>query len=104
VVTEATVDKVDSQKVSLKDIAKFAELKREKAKVKGKVDETLPKLKIKPPKLSEAGEMKMAFSKPIVVFGNGKMPDGDMLQIKVIKAYDGLDKKRRLSLDAPHVE
>jgi hypothetical protein len=23
--------------------------------------------------------MKMAFSKPIVVFGNGKMPDGDML-------------------------
>ena len=46
----------------------------------------------------------MAFSKPIVVFGNGKMPDGDMLQIKVIKNEDGADNKRKLSLEAPHVE
>ena len=45
----------------------------------------------------------MAFSKPIVVFGNGKMPDGDMLQIKVIKDEEA-DNKRKLSSDAPHVE
>jgi len=77
-------------------------LKREKAKLEGKVDETLPKLKIKPPKVSEDGQMKMAFSKPIVVFGNGKMPDGDMLQISVVKGESGA--RRRLSSEASHVE
>jgi len=89
-VTAESVDTVDTAKVSLKDIAKFAELKRKSEEKKGKViDKTLPKLKMKPPKVSEAGEMKMGFSKPIVVFGNGKLPDGDMLRITVIKAGDG---------------
>jgi hypothetical protein len=46
--------------------------------------------------------MKMAFSKPIVVFGNGKMPDGDMLQISVVKGESGA--RRRLSSEASHVE
>ena len=95
--TAESVDTVDTAKVSLKDIAKFAELKRKSEEKKGKViDKTLPKLKMKPPKVSEAGEMKMGFSKPIVVFGNGKLPDGDMLQITVVKAGDGPDKKRKL--------
>lgn len=47
--------------------------------------------------MSEAGEMAMKFSKPIVVFGGGKMPDKTALVMKMVKS-DSLDPKKARNL------
>lgn len=74
-VTVAIIKKLSPKKISLKNIAKFASLKRKfYKKKKGE-----PKLKPKPAKISEEGDMKMGFNKPIVVFGDGKLPGPEML-------------------------
>ena len=42
--------------------------------------------------------MKMPFSKPVVVFGNGKLPDKSMLVVKMV-GKKGSKKARSLAAD-----
>lgn len=93
-INENTVDKIPPIRISRKDMKKFAELKRKNLKTKSKGG----KLKVKQPTLNPSGELKMVFSKPIVVFGGGKMPDTESLVIALVKS-DSYDSKRRLSAE-----
>ena len=73
-------------------------MKRKLLKSKGKKRPVGPKPTVKKPTLSGGGEMKMPFSKPVVVFGNGKLPDKSMLVVKMV-GKKGSKKARSLAAD-----
>lgn len=90
-INEKTIDMIPPIRISRKDMKKFAALKRKTMVNKPKG----AKLKVQQPTLSEVGEMKMPFSKPIVVFGGGKMPGAESIVMRMVKA-DSLEGGRRL--------